>query len=123
MVFSTVFCTFNIEFGQSLTCIFILIHIKKRLPAFQCRENVNIYNSVQEIVSHIYIQHHRLPKSLNSYEVLGQKMFSKLPLCLQDSAVSLDVFKFKLYKWLMLHNHNLFYDIREDKGEANRLLI
>lgn len=50
-------------------------------------------------------------------------MFSKLPLCLQDSAGSLDMFKFKLYKWLMLHNHNPFYDIGEDNGEANRLLI
>lgn len=51
-------------------------------------------------------------KSLNSYEVFGQNLFSKLPLCLQDpDGVSLDTFKFRLYKMVdMIHP---FYDIKE----------
>lgn len=86
----------------------VLIYIKKKLPEMHCRDSVHSYSTRSN--KHIYIKHYRLSKSINSYEVVGQKLFNKLPVSWQDPNLSLEQFKLNIYEWLLLHP---FYDLKE----------
>jgi hypothetical protein len=83
-----------------------LIFTKNRLPNYQIRRDIHNYNTRSN--KQINIPFHRLTKSKNSYEVIGQKLFNKLPLHIKD--VPSNLFKKKLSYWLI---NNPFYSVNE----------
>lgn len=90
----------------NLYVYYVLIYTHKNLSCLQLRSDVHSINTRYR--NRIDIQHQRLTKSLNSFEITGQKLFNKLPSHLHN--VSQKIFKQKIYSWLVL---NPFYKLTE----------
>lgn len=100
------FCEKKILTVINLYIYHVLIYTKKKLPEVKRREDVHSYNTRTN--RGIYSTYHRLSKSCNSHELMGHKLFNKLPQTAQD--LPEQVFKQTLYDWLIV---NPFYDVNE----------
>lgn len=85
---------------------YALVHTKVKLPTTRFTGNIHSHNTRNK--SNIFIPFYRLSKSLSSYEVVGQKLFNKIPQMVRE--LPLDSFKQKLYNWLVV---NPFYELGE----------
>lgn len=90
----------------NLYIYYVLIYTHKNLACLQLRSDVHSINTRYR--NRIDIQHQRLTKSLNSFEISGQKLFNKLPFRLRCEPQR--VFNQKIYSWLVL---NPFYKLSE----------
>lgn len=84
----------------------VLTYTRNRLPELQCRNYIHSYST--RFNSHIYIPYHRLSKSLNSYEIIEQKVFNKWPA--PNRNLPLNAIKKTLNDCLAV---NPFYDLEE----------
>jgi hypothetical protein len=84
----------------------VLIYIKTNLSVFSLNEDIHSYNT--RSCKKINVPYCRLSRSLNSYSVLGLKMYNKLPLEL--TALPLNLFKNKVYNILI---SKPFYSLNE----------
>lgn len=90
----------------NLYIYYVLIHTKNKILDLKCRNQMHLHNTRNS--SNLFIPYYRLSKSLNSYEVIGHKLFNKLPSNLQN--LPNPKFKQSLYNWLL---HNPFYKVDE----------
>lgn len=84
----------------------VLLYTKNNLSAHQLRQDIHNYNTRNS--SCINIPYNRLSKSQKSYEVLGLKMFNRLPSNIRQ--LPLDIFKTELYRSLV---KKPFYSVQE----------
>lgn len=84
----------------------VLIYTKENLNSQLLRQDIHNYNTRNS--NKIDIPYQRLSKSLNSYELLGLKMFNKLTP--EVTELPNHIFKNKLYSWLLM---NPFYSVSE----------
>lgn len=84
----------------------VLLYTKNNLSEHPLRQDVHTHNTRNN--RNMDIPFCRLSKSLNSYEVVGMKMFNKLPLEWIEAPFNL--FKQRLYDWLV---NTPFYSVGE----------
>lgn len=84
----------------------VLLYVKENHHNLQLRHDIHSYNT--RGMNQINIPHQRLSKSLNSYDVLGLKLYNKLPDTLTSDPVNR--FKIRLFNWLIV---NPFYSLAE----------
>ena len=75
----------------------LLMYTKNRSPELDHRRDIHSYNTRNR--NRIDIQYNRLSKTCNSFDVLGLKLFNKIPHRWCDKP--LDIFKSKLYEFLV----------------------
>lgn len=102
----TLFVNLKIMTVVNLYIYTVLIYIKNNLDNFQHRHDIHSYNTRSSIC--INLPHYRLSKSANSYDILGLKLYNKLPLTLTNKP--LNSFKKALYNWLITTS---FYSLQD----------